>query len=922
MFLVLLSILATCECQSHRYDNWDKVFTLDNNIQNIISQKQFDNFLEQPFLINSISNDVKPTEIVEYLTNNQLTQALPNKLPHPVISSVKIIDKQTTACNSQLINCDTKVKTLTNLNGNCFFFNPSSISNRSCYKNKIWRVRNTNDNSSTCDNVYAPIGVKTITQDGKQVPLYYHDILPQLYEPGRIVNDNRECCIFKTPSVECKSKAVLAGGKITNYINTFHETIIQCPCAQKCVIFINSQIDVLISDGILIKSTFELENLHNIKDQHTKSILRQQQPETSKLERQYLEFNNNCGDSITKAGCELETIEFSSSIYMIHNAVMPNTIFKTFCAVEKLPINDQLEPLNSKFSVPATVQLGKQRYIAHKVNPVTFQLDYTNDPDFISATTTTLPTIGSCRRSDGYAWHGNFSIEKNEARIEDCTATTLDWNPVCNITKLEPLVKVYAVDKKITAKGVNCDDICPYAVLCSEEQKRSPIYQACLAIEQDISTLLKVERPTSVKMAALTKTEPLAGTIDVNFLQEVAKVQAQRFDLTVETGLDHTQVLDDLFKLTVALPQDSTFFPDRSQAAIDLGLFQNAMFNSKADMDHVAAFPWLAGWRFGRQINGLSYTTSNLIRSYRQFSNTVNKNFQQVATALSAMADQITMNYEVTTRLYESIQRSYQAYENNFAKIDYRMSEIEFMTAKLSLINQYFTKIATRQSQLASEHQIFDLRVGSCRTANPACFGGQGVYLAHAEFETPSQKLLIVNYLGSTEKCKQVFTANKICTKQGTATIAPFGCAFFKTSDSDSEVLRNLKDNGPCHVPPINVQDCQLPTNEIIQLQLINYQETLELGIRQVNLTRVEFNQKIANISTFNNNIKQLVNSIDKVPSLGDMLEKQTIASLNSIIAQINAWSIWDIIKWFLVCGVIIAFSALGISVIKLVTKR
>nr|QFU19763.1 spike protein [Serpentovirinae sp.] len=936
LVVVLFSVSATQPLS--RYRNWDKVYSIDTQARTITTQSNFDEFLNKPYLTSYVSPTLEPSEVARYLQNNVITGVYSVELSKPQQLRTVAISKSAASCVTE----DPPPYYLVIHQGRKYFFNKQTLTARACRINGIWEPTQLH-HKGKCDSVVPQVyqdfkPVKGSATVSESTPYFYIGILPMLNQYATRIDREDTCCFYHNAPIvfsqgviaTCRLKTAFNGIR-TTFANTRHESLFTCPCSQRCTMFLNTIIDVLIVDGRLQKSIYALKDLTNVAQQY-KLFQQQLQGRSVRINSStitedsininYFESNGRCGTDSVKVGCVLETVSFVSTLYLIHGPFMPNSLSKIYCTTDRLDVQDLTQPeRNVYFEPPATVQLGKTRFIATGTDPTTNELILIDDPQFLSATTTVKPTVGSCATSGGYKWNGNFTIVKDSSEIPDCIAThdDIDWSPVCNITKLEPLQKVYLVDKRVHSKGVNCDDICPSATVCNSNQKQSPLYQACLGIASDINRLLQVETPTSVKLELITQGENIEDYLTLNFQQTVADIQTVKLQETVSNGKLNAASLRELFKETVALPKDETFFPDRSQAAKDLGLFQNAMYNSPKDMDHIAAFPWLSGWRFGRQINSLSYTTDILITAYDDLQKTVNSNFQGLATALQAVNNQVKNNYEAVSSLYQLIKQTHDSYGNDLRKVGYQLSEVEYMSAKLALINQYFTKVLARHSQINTESQLFDLRVGTCRSRSPACFGGQGTYLSHVEFETPRQRVLIVNFLGSKERCNQILTANSICVGKGLTQLAPFGCVFGKEPYDSKATLINLVDGGPCHAPLINIQDCQLPQEDLQRLQLVNFQETLQLGFREVNYTKVQFLEKIANITKFNTDVNTIINNVKAVKSLDQIVSETTMLTLKNLLAQINAWSLWDIAKYFLIAFAVVLVGMFVVSALKFV---
>nr|QJQ82292.1 ORF2 [Carpet python nidovirus 1] len=945
IFICILSCIYFVKCQVQRqrapqFRNWEKVFAIDTQATTITTQRNFDEFKNRPYLTSYVDPKLDPPELAMFLQRNVITGVYKANLSEPTVLHLVAFNRASSTCKTE----DPPHYYLIQHGGRKYFFNKQTLVARVCEENGIWRPITSQD-AGKCQykrnmiQVYQDFkDIRVGNNKYESTPYFYIGILPNINEFATRIDREDTCCYYHNAPIvftqgmiaTCVSKNSLSGIRKT-IANTRTDSIFICPCPQRCTMFLNTIIDVLIVDGKLVQSIYPFKDLSNIAQQY--KLFREQFQgksvtingtflDENSINIDYFESGGRCGGGSVRVGCGLKTISFSSTLYLIHGPFMPNSLKNIYCTTDRLDVQDitNLER-DVYFEPPAVVQLGSTRFIATGTDPTTNQLVLVDDPRFISSTTTLRPTVGSCSTSGGYKWAGSFVIVKNENDVPDCIATDsdADWSPVCNVTKLEPLQRVFVVDRKVTAKGVNCDDICPSVLLCNANQKLSPLYQACLGIAGDINRILQVETPSSVKLEAISNAVEIEDLLTLKFQQTVVDIQSVKLQDTISAGKVNADSLRELFQETVALPKDETFFPDRSQAAKDLGLFKNAMYNSDKDMSHIGAFPWLAGWRFGRQINALSYTTNILINAYDDLQKTVNQNFQGISTALVAVNNQVKSNYEAVTSLYNLIKQTQDAYGNDLRKVGYQLSEVEYMTAKLALVNQYFTKVLARQTQIITESQLFDLRVGTCRSRSPTCFGGQGTYLSHAEFETPRQRILIVNYLGSKERCKQKFIANKICTGKGSARIAPFGCTFSKDPYEDDYALVNLADGGPCHAPLINVQDCQLPEEQLQKLQLVNFQESLQFGFREVNYTKIQFNEKIANISKFNSEINTIIEKTKAVKSLDQIVSETTMLTLKSLLAQINAWNLWDIAKYFLIAFAVVIVGMFVISALKFV---
>lgn len=360
------------------------------------------------------------------------------------------------------------------------------------------------------------------------------------------------------------------------------------------------------------------------------------------------------------------------------------------------------------------------------------------DPMFINEKYTRLPTIGSCREGQFYRFAGDYRV------VHSVLPCYIDQGKV----QVQQNFTIYLRNLSNVVINFTCYDLCD--TMCSEQFVSDSLWQVCTDLVQKFEALgVKfVDRPG--KLVDLTFT-----IHNITFTNKtVGKLKDFKFDF------------DSFFKAKYAKS-----YPQRSQAARDLDLFSQVMFNSDHDMRSIAALPWLAGWRYGTQINMLSTAMGDVMQNTQAFINMANKNFQELGDSM----------YQLTT-IFNSVLGSNGLFGEVAKNFDILEQRSVANTILLKL-NALYTQLSVYFSDFAgnSYEQIkkeCSLGINRC---SPLLV--KGWY----ENNQPFDHIVVVNNRFVDANVGQLF----YCLN-GNMHIAPLGC-FYRGYN-----LFNLNNSEPC----------------------------------------------------------------------------------------------------------------------------
>nr|URQ03759.1 MAG: spike glycoprotein [Bovine nidovirus 1] len=385
------------------------------------------------------------------------------------------------------------------------------------------------------------------------------------------------------------------------------------------------------------------------------------------------------------------------------------------------------------------------------------------DPMFVNGNYTRLPTVGSCREGQFYRFAGDYRVVTS---VLPCYIEQGKLQVQQNFT-------IYLRNLSNIQINFTCYDLCD--TMCSEQFVADSLWQVCMDLVDKFKALgVKfVDKPG--------KLVNLSYTIhNITFTNKtISKVKEFKFDF------------DEFFKAKYAKS-----YPQRSQAAADLGLFGQVMFNSDHDIRSIAALPWLAAWRYGTQINMLSTSMGDVIQNTQAFINMANKNFQELGDSM----------YQLTTIFNKVLGDGglFKDVAKNFDILEQR-SVANTILLKLNLLyiqlSVYFSDYAGNSyEQIRKE---CSLGINRC---SPLLV--KGWYENH----DPYDHIVVVNNRHVDSNVGQLY----FCV-QGDMHIAPLGC-FYRGSQ-----LYNLNDSQPCFekavvkpgCDPVSVIDFMVKLNKI-----------------------------------------------------------------------------------------------------------
>nr|WAK85938.1 spike protein [Serpentovirales sp.] len=525
------------------------------------------------------------------------------------------------------------------------------------------------------------------------------------------------------------------------------------------------------------------------------------------------------------------------------------------------------------------------------------------DPIFITAEITSNPTINSTAVPEGYKWAGSFQPATLMPR-----KPTVEQHHIesCYTEEFTLATRVIAVPKLQPINHISCQHLCPgksFKTLsraktinqaCTIQELYSPIMQQCYEIVGDIRAMsgstLKADQHYYSANNVTFETEDLFKGVDLTILKETLNVKAR---VTINEVSDRVKKFQKLFKLS-----DTEYvysFPKQEEAAWALGLFKESLFNQDRDINFIAAFPWAAAWRFGRQINALSFATSTLVHTYQNLVKELNHNFDTITTTLKQQSEHIILNSKYINRLIQMFNQFTTNQNNNLLLISQHLSSVEYMTAKLSQFSAIRTNLQSFLLENSILSRLLQQRVLDCNNKLASCLDVPGLYLSHSYIKTNFQNMLVISYL--KPKCENVEVEAYYCQNNVTY-LAPFGCQFV-----DKQLQQSLT-NATCE-EPILLQGCQYDSPDLmlttalfkplssitpssIPLNLLNYSH----------LAPIELNE-------FKTNITDLINDIKPISTMSQFLNTSVGDWLEKVEEYAYQGSDW--LFWLKVVGIVFA---------------
>ncbi|QRC47042.1 spike protein [Veiled chameleon serpentovirus B] len=695
----------------------------------------------------------------------------------------------------------------------------------------------------------------------------------------------------------------------TSYVlhsNSIYKSLtFKCQCPYMCLLIVDTYMPIIVTDGRVIKTDTRIKDSVSIVEAFNNSRESIELPSCKRQtctvvgESTYYEETSG-GFLRVVVGSGPQVLTFVSSLTIIYQVPLgPLTAPYVYCVFPRPDVlqlsSDPQAPINAPLPQVVTFNDGT-RLVERKINNT---IIHSPDPVFVSSEVTLRPTAGSCKLPSGYKWAGSFDVVSTDT-IQYCEVVEGFDKATCFSTKLEPKTKIYTVPKRILLPRQDCSGLCKTNI-CNGDERKSPLYQVCQQLTDSINQILGHTSPVEGVDLPLADNSNDGrqlpnGSISLKFFQNVVTkldLEAKHNQPNFLRRFDKISKVFDLFgdkrvplfegfgkfllpiPLTKNIDTSSTrFWPDRGD-----GFFEGLMYNTAWDMDWVAALPWLAGWRYGRQINALSFTMHQVLLSLKDLQTTINDNFDVVKEAFGVVQNQITHNFNAMSQLAQNVETAITALQNDVYRINQKLSQTEFMAAKVAQLNALYTDIKVMQERLLRQQAEFRNRVKMCNRLNAVCMDMEGVYLSHNSFETEDFWFLVVKYLGA-EECRQVYQRSVVCVDGG-AKIAAFPCTWQKSvRGRDAEwQLVNLNNVNQSCPPTIQLDSCRISNSDAFTYAMDNaFSKPLER--HELNLTTIEFHNNLGNISEFGKALNETLNKIKDVTILQDHFNDTTFGGV------------------------------------------
>ncbi|AVM87347.1 spike protein [Guangdong red-banded snake torovirus] len=567
-------------------------------------------------------------------------------------------------------------------------------------------------------------------------------------------------------------------------------------------------------------------------------------------------------------------------------------------------------PLSINYVPPAVVVRSGQKFVDFgQVNGT--QL-YGPDPQFVSGTTTLLPTKGSCQYKSGYFFRGSFEVVPKQGIPLCGPADHLPMLKTCYSSKLQPdRITVFA-QKRLWMPPVSCITLCENPLKCTNQETVSPYYQACVLIATQINELTGNKgAPLGLPVDSSLSSYLFNATKYVNFTQEVVKVQEISAIKPLNNALKKIDILRQRLRPLRGggpVSVDPSFFLD---------IWSEGQYNAPSDMNWVAAFPWLSGWRFGRQINTLNYAMVAVVDALTDYVPKLNKNFQYISAVLSSVSTQATTNYKSITQLYNNFKSSYSDLTKEINNIKLQLARDQYMAAKVATLNNLYTQVVSAKATIETDIKLFAIKRDQCRGRAFGCTGNAGTYLFHSEIETEDYLQLIISYLRPVN-CSFLYQTSSFCL-YNVLYVPPFPCIIqskdIPNQPSDLQYI-NMTDGKECQLEVLKISGCDQTPEFTDAVKFVNLFDS-QIIRPNVSITNLQFNEKIGNITGFFQGVKSLVSGIEFLKDPSQYFNDTVNRYYDAIFSNSNDWSFLDYLKVALVALLILLLLPIIIPIVQ-----
>lgn len=600
------------------------------------------------------------------------------------------------------------------------------------------------------------------------------------------------------------------------YLGYITKVVIPCPCKYLCTVLIQALPRVVIVDGRIIHSDYSVKQLVNVD-----AAINSHHNTTPHA---YIQIAERRPDYPEKA---LVPYDFRAKIFLyVQGQFGPETHRRIYC----------VKPLINRVACNPNIREGLLINSQGQISAVQDSKRHP-DPQFVAPDITRLPTSGSCKTIGGYKFVGNYTPADEDPDY----CRTPSSRDSCLSNKLEPAIHVLTVPKRLYGPEIRCEQLCVDPLNCLHSEKSSPLWGACGSLVQRYSQVVYVQYQDK---------DEVIKAFNITHLHQV-DIKAVQFLMTSSLSTkvkleDKVSKFVDYFKgwsTNVKYP-----VPEHGIAQQML-LFIDLAYNNEHDMNTVAALPWLAGWRYGTQLNALTYAMSTVFNSLEVLAAEINQNNIHITNAITTINEQVTNNYNSIVSVYSALKGSILQLASDLRQLSEQVYTIEYITAKLAQIQAQVAQAERELNKIELDMRLLKLQHSACNDKLSACLPGPGVYLSHYLIDSDVATSLIVHYL-KPQRCRYTEVTGFKC-KDGNTHVASYGCQY------QDDVLTSWL-NTTCNETII--PKCgHLPKH--LQMFQLN-QFITPVSKRRFNYTYHQFNSTIEDIYNYK---QAVVNAIDKV---------------------------------------------------------
>nr|ULR75151.1 spike protein [Porcupine nidovirus 2] len=353
---------------------------------------------------------------------------------------------------------------------------------------------------------------------------------------------------------------------------------------------------------------------------------------------------------------------------------------------------------------------------------------YTADPLFVSPEYTRLPTLGSCLDANGYyKYAGSLLVVSSAPPCFDVTTKVHDT--------------IYYSNLNLYYLNFTCFDLCSGP--CPLDYLASAQYQLCTSLISEIAKM-----GVQVRQSNFNITQPLH---DFSIKIQKAANRSVPYNLTLN------------WTTPIVLPKFRPHFPNRGPDAIEnfFNTNQDPIFNTYADLSSIAALPWLASWRFGRQINVLGYAAAELQQAVQSLVNVFNYNIAHIQNNLNDLTVNANHNYN-SGGPFDSLATGITTGLGSLALDVWRNTKL----IELSTMYTKFKVLAARHNP-----EQFEIALSECLTLTGSC----SLHNSYSFFFSKINSTEVLYIMRNSSLPRPGVTS--ICVNK-TAHVAPIGCVF------------------------------------------------------------------------------------------------------------------------------------------------